>query len=61
MAGADARMIGKPSCRMKAKLGSPKVRAAIPKGDEEFLAGKTRPIGESFAGRAARDRKRARR
>jgi len=39
----------------------PKIRAAIRRGHAEFLAGKTRPIGEFFAERAARARKRARR
>lgn len=38
-----------------------KIRAAIRKGHEEFLTGKTRPIEEFFAKRAASVRKRARR
>ncbi|MGA2741057.1 MAG: AbrB/MazE/SpoVT family DNA-binding domain-containing protein [Bryobacteraceae bacterium] len=36
-----------------------KMRAAMRKGYGEFLAGKTRPIGEFFAERTARARKRA--
>ena len=43
------------------EIRDPKIRAAIRKGHEEFLAGKTRPIEEFFAERAARERKRARR
>jgi len=39
----------------------PRIRAAIRKGYEEFLAGKTRPIEEFFTERAALARKRARR
>ena len=39
----------------------PKVRAIIRKGYEEFLAGKTRPIEELFAERAAKSAKPARR
>jgi hypothetical protein len=38
-----------------------KIRSVIRKGHEEFLAGKIRPIGEFFAERAGRARKRARR
>jgi AbrB family looped-hinge helix DNA binding protein len=38
----------------------PKIRAAIRQGYQEFLAGKTRPIGEFFASRAARGPKRPR-
>jgi hypothetical protein len=37
------------------------IRTTIRRGHDEFLAGKTRPIGEFFAERAARARKRARR
>ena len=43
------------------ELRDPKIRAAIRKGHEEFLAGKTRPIEEFFAARTLRARKRARR
>ncbi len=43
------------------EIRDPKIRAAIRKGHEEFLAGKTRPIEEFFAKRAARARKRPRR
>jgi antitoxin component of MazEF toxin-antitoxin module len=43
------------------EIRDPKIRAAIRKGHEEFLAGKTRPIEEFFAERASRVRKRARR
>ena len=43
------------------EIRDPKIRAAIRKGHEEFLAGKTRPIEEFFAERAAAGRKRARR
>jgi hypothetical protein len=35
-----------------------KIRAAIRRGREEFLVGRTRPIGEFFAERAARAQKR---
>lgn len=40
-------------------IRDPKIRAAIAKGYAEFRAGKTRPIGEFFAKRAARSRRRA--
>jgi len=43
------------------EIRDPKIRAAIRKGYEEFLAGKSRPIQELFAERAARSAKRARR
>jgi hypothetical protein len=43
------------------EIRDPKIRAAIRRGHEEFLAGKTQPMGEFFAQRAARARKRARR
>jgi bifunctional DNA-binding transcriptional regulator/antitoxin component of YhaV-PrlF toxin-antitoxin module len=43
------------------EIRDPKIRAVIRKGHEEFLAGKTRPMEEFFAERAARERKRARR
>jgi AbrB family looped-hinge helix DNA binding protein len=36
------------------EIRDPKIRAAIRQGYEEFLAGKTRPIGEFFADRASR-------
>jgi bifunctional DNA-binding transcriptional regulator/antitoxin component of YhaV-PrlF toxin-antitoxin module len=39
----------------------PKIRAVIRKGHEEFLAGKTRPVAEFLAERAARARKHSRR
>jgi hypothetical protein len=42
-------------------IRDPKIRAAIRKGHQEFLAGKTRPIGQFFAERAARARNGARR
>lgn len=43
------------------ELRDPEIRAAIRKGHEEFLAGKTRPIEEFFAARTPRARKRVRR
>jgi AbrB family looped-hinge helix DNA binding protein len=43
------------------EIRDPKVRAAIQKGYQEFLAGKTRPIDEFFAERSARRAKRTRR
>lgn len=43
------------------EIRDPRIRAAIRKGYKEFLAGKTRPIEEFFAERAARAGKRARR
>jgi len=43
------------------EIRDPKIRAAIREGYEEFQAGKTRPIEEFFAERAARSAKRARR
>ena len=45
------------------EIRDPRIRATIRKGHEEFLAGKTRPIEEFFAERAAqaRTRKRVRR
>jgi hypothetical protein len=43
------------------EIRDPKIRAAIRKGHAEFIAGKTRPIGEFFAERAARAPKRPRR
>jgi bifunctional DNA-binding transcriptional regulator/antitoxin component of YhaV-PrlF toxin-antitoxin module len=43
------------------EMRDPKIRAAIRKGHEEFLAGKTRPIQEFFAERALRAAKRPRR
>jgi bifunctional DNA-binding transcriptional regulator/antitoxin component of YhaV-PrlF toxin-antitoxin module len=43
------------------EIRDPKIRAAIRQGYQEFLAGKTRPIGEFFADRAARGPKRTRR
>jgi bifunctional DNA-binding transcriptional regulator/antitoxin component of YhaV-PrlF toxin-antitoxin module len=42
------------------EIRNPKIQAAIRKGHEEFLAGKTRPIEEFFAARASRAQKRAR-
>jgi hypothetical protein len=36
------------------EIRDPKIRASIRKGYEEFLAGKSRPIQELFAERAAR-------
>ena len=36
------------------EIRDPKIRAAIRKSKEEFLAGKSRPIQELFAERAAR-------
>jgi hypothetical protein len=42
------------------ELADPKIRAAIRKGHEEFLAGKTRPIQEFFAERDRVERKRPR-
>jgi hypothetical protein len=45
--------------RDERELRDPKIRAAIAKGYEEFHAGKTRPIEEFFAKRAARSQKRA--
>lgn len=43
------------------EIRDPKVRAAIREGYQEFLACKTRPIGEFFAGRARRKPKSSRR
>ena len=43
------------------EIRDPKIRAAIREGYEEFLAGKTRPIGEFFAERPARTAKGPRR
>jgi bifunctional DNA-binding transcriptional regulator/antitoxin component of YhaV-PrlF toxin-antitoxin module len=40
------------------EIRDPKIRAAIRKGHEEFLAGRTRPIEEYFAKRELRARKR---
>jgi bifunctional DNA-binding transcriptional regulator/antitoxin component of YhaV-PrlF toxin-antitoxin module len=37
--------------RDEREIRDPKIRALIRKGHEEFLAGKTRPIGEFFAER----------
>ena len=42
------------------EIRDPKIRAAIRKGHEEYLAGKTRPIEDFFAKRAAAARKRTR-
>ena len=42
------------------EIRDPKIRAAIRKGHEEFLAGRTRPIGDFFAARASGPRKRVR-
>jgi AbrB family looped-hinge helix DNA binding protein len=42
------------------EIRDPKIRVAIQKGYEEFLAGKTRPIEEFFAERTSPGRKRAR-
>lgn len=41
------------------EIREPKILVAIAKGYEEFRAGKTRPIEEFFAKRAARSGKRA--
>jgi AbrB family looped-hinge helix DNA binding protein len=43
------------------EIRDPKVRAAIGKSHEEFLAGKSRPIQELFAERAARTTRHRRR
>ena len=43
------------------EIRDPRIRAAIRKGHEEFLAGRTRPIEELFAARATQARKRVRR
>jgi antitoxin component of MazEF toxin-antitoxin module len=43
------------------EVRDPKIRAALRKGHQEFLAGKTHPINEFFADRAMPARKRARR
>ena len=43
------------------EIRDPKIRAAIREGYQEFLAGKTRPIEEFFAERAASGAKRTRR
>jgi AbrB family looped-hinge helix DNA binding protein len=43
------------------EVRDPKIRAAIRRGHEEYLAGKTRPIEDFFAQRAASSRKRSRR
>jgi AbrB family looped-hinge helix DNA binding protein len=43
------------------EIRDPKVRSAIRAGYQEFLAGKTRPIEEFFAQRAAPKARRARR
>ncbi|MGA3095492.1 MAG: hypothetical protein ABSF25_03470 [Bryobacteraceae bacterium] len=40
------------------EIRDPKIRAAIRKGHEEFLAGRTRPIENFFAARASGPRKR---
>jgi bifunctional DNA-binding transcriptional regulator/antitoxin component of YhaV-PrlF toxin-antitoxin module len=42
------------------ELRDPKIRAAIRKSYEEFLTGKSRPIDELFAERAARTTRRRR-
>ena len=42
------------------EVRDPKIREAIRDGHQEFLAGKTRPIEDFFAARAARGRRRAR-
>jgi AbrB family looped-hinge helix DNA binding protein len=39
---------------------NPKIRAAIRKSHQEFLAGKSRPAEEFFASRASRTKKRSR-
>jgi antitoxin component of MazEF toxin-antitoxin module len=43
------------------EIRDPKIRATLRNGNEEFLAGKTRPITEFFAERAKAVRKRPRR
>jgi bifunctional DNA-binding transcriptional regulator/antitoxin component of YhaV-PrlF toxin-antitoxin module len=43
------------------EIRDPRIRAAIRKGNEEFLAGKTRPMEEFFDERATETRKRVRR
>ena len=43
------------------EIRDPKIRASIRKSYEEFLAGKSRPIQELFAERAARTTRRRRR
>ncbi len=43
------------------EIRDPKIRAAIREGYQEFLAGKTRPIGEFLADRAKRGQKHPRR
>jgi AbrB family looped-hinge helix DNA binding protein len=43
------------------EIQDPKIRGAIRQGYEEFLSGKTRPIGEFLADRAARSPKQPRR
>jgi AbrB family looped-hinge helix DNA binding protein len=43
------------------EIRDPKIRATIRQGYKEFLAGKTRPIEEFFAERAARKARRTRR
>jgi AbrB family looped-hinge helix DNA binding protein len=41
------------------EIRDPKIRAAIRKSHQEFLAGKSRPAEEFFAERASRTRKRS--
>jgi hypothetical protein len=43
------------------EIRDPKVRAAIRKSSQEFLAGKSRPIEDFFAARAAQAGSRSRR
>jgi hypothetical protein len=42
------------------EIRDPKIRAAIRKSHQEFLAGKTRPMEEFLAERASRSKKRSR-
>lgn len=42
------------------EIHDPKIRATIRKGYEEFLDGKSRPIGDLFAARATRTPSRGR-
>jgi hypothetical protein len=42
------------------EIRDPKIRAAIRKSHQEFLAGKSRPIEEFLAERASRTKKRSR-
>lgn len=42
------------------EIRDPKIRAAIRKSNQEFLAGKSRPIQEFFAERATRTKRRRR-